>query len=480
MIPTHATALQHDRSQTEPVTLAERVREMRLPRVNQWCFVAVAFVQTLVCSDVGAGAAERGGAPVLLVHGIAWDLGEEDVTYGRLWDDGSAPPRWSGMIGFLDSKGLTYGGSIHPIGANVSLPERLDTNGVRVDPKKALLFVLQFSRTANTDGVGYKALELAESIKQLCRFTGAEKVRVVAHSAGGIVARAYLQGALPGVRYRGDVERLVTVATPHLGSTVAHHFGDFLGTRATSIQPNAALIRNLNSKFDLPEDVTFASIVVRGIAADVRGEGKSLDELVNHALLDVLPVEYRLGGDQVVHVRSQNLRLAECAARYERKTGRPIQYVLARVPDPTPEGCRLKELSDIRVHVTAPYNPMVQHLVFGLLKETAVLWKETSPEKLAGWYDWQARLHTNGIIESQALGIHPMSAVSNVRIDAFELVGDRGRSRQYRFDGKAWSSNVAIPFRKRWTHVRGTVGLTFDLFGRVLAAEASIEERKDG
>jgi len=162
---------------------------------------------------------------------------------------------------------------------------------------------------ANTDGVAYKALELAESIKEIRRFTGARKVRVVAHSAGGIVARAYLQNALPGVRYRGDVERLVTIATPHLGSAAAEHWGDYLGTRATSIKPDAALIRNLNSKFDLPDDVTFASIVVRGIAADARGDGRELDELVNHALLEPLPVEYRLGGDQVVHVRLDEFEL---------------------------------------------------------------------------------------------------------------------------------------------------------------------------
>ena len=445
----------------------------------KWGALAVGLVLAVAPATVRAGAAEQGVSPVLLVHGILWDLDQEDATWGRLEGE-SAQAQWSGMIGFLQSHSLTYGGTIRPIGSNVSLPQRLDTQGVDVDPHQARLFVLKFSGAANTDGVAYKALELAESIKELCRFTGAKKVRVVAHSAGGIIARAYLQNALPGVEYRGDVERLITVATPHLGSAVAHHFGDFLGTRATSIKPSAALIQNLNSKFDLPEDVTFASIVVRGIAADERGEGKELDDLVNHALVKLLPAEYRLGGDQVVHVRSQNLRLAQCAARYEEKTGRPIQYVLARVPDPTPGGCCFKDLTDIRVHITAPYEPMVEHLVLGLLNQKAVLWKETSAEKLAGWYDWQARLHANGVIEGEALGKHPMSVVRNVELDDFELVGDGGRSRQYRFDGKAWSTNIAVPLRRRWTHVRGTVALTFDPFGRVLAAQTSIDQRKDG
>ncbi|MFH1265831.1 MAG: hypothetical protein ABIK89_08885, partial [Planctomycetota bacterium] len=99
----------------------------------------------------------------------------------------------------------------------------------------------------------------------------------------------------------------------------------------------------------------------------------------------------------------------------------------------------------------------------------------------AGWYDWQARLHANGIIEYETLGKHPMSAVRNVEIGDFELVGSGdGGLRRYSFDGKAWSTNIALPLRKRWTHVRGTVALTFDPFGRMLSAESSIDDRKDG
>jgi pimeloyl-ACP methyl ester carboxylesterase len=426
-----------------------------------------------------ARGAEPPGPPVLLVHGLAWELDKEDQSLGRVWDDGRGHSGLSGLIGFLHSKGLTYGGTIRPQGGNVELPEHLDTAAVGVQPYDARLFVLKFSEAANTDGVAYKALELAESIRQLCGLTGAEKVQIVAHSAGGVIARVYLQSALPGVPFRGDVDRLVTIATPHLGSAMADHLGDFLGTRATSIRPDAALMRNLNSKFELPDDVTFASIVVRGIAADVRGEGHEYDTLVDHRLLERLPVEYRVGGDQVVHVRSQNLRLAECAVRYEERTGRPVQYILARVPDPTRIGLSWKELADIKVHATAPFNGTVQELVFGLLKENAALWTRTSPERLTDWCDWQARQHARGVIESQALSEHPMSQASNITLDELEPVTSDGEVREYRFAGKAWSKNVALPLRRRWTHVRGTLRLVFDDFGRVVAAESHVEERKD-
>ena len=440
----------------------------------RFCLVAVGLFLSLISLAPVADAAGQSPSPVLLVHGIAWELEEEDATWGRVWYMADGTTKLSGMIGFLDAKGLDYGGVIRPKGAKASLPERLDTAGVEGDPRKAKLFVLKFSKSANTDGVGYKALEVAESVRQLCLFTGSEKVRIVAHSAGGLMARAYLQSALPGVEFRGDVDRMITVGTPHLGSEIAEKLGDLLGTRATSIKPSAALIKNLNSKFDLPSDVTFASIVVRGIAADARGKGEELDHLVDKVFLAGLPVEYRLGGDQVVHVRSQNLRLAECAARYEKKTGKPVQYILARVPDPTPMSCCFTELTDVRVHVTSPSNLMVQHLVLGLLKENAVLWKKSDLEKLAGWCDWQARLHANGIIEAEALGSHPLSQVNNVEIEEFKLTKTNGDRRYYAFSGKAWSKNMAIPLRKRWTHVSGTVGLTFDAFGRVLLAESVI------
>jgi pimeloyl-ACP methyl ester carboxylesterase len=411
--------------------------------------------------------------PVLLVHGLAWKIDGEDVTWGRPHVDANGDARVGGMVGFLEDRGLPYGGAIRPVGGRLQLPESLDTYGATAAPHDARLFVLKFSSCANTDGLAYKALELAEAIRQVRRLTGAAKVRIVAHSAGGVVARAYLQNALPGVPYRGDVDRLVTIATPHLGSAMASHFGDYLGTRATSLTPDAELIRQLDSELDLPAQTTFASIVVRGIAADARGGGDEYNDLVDHEFLDRLPVEYRLGGDQVVHVRSQNLRLARCAARYEAATGRPVQYVLARVADPSPDDhCFL----ETKVHMVCTGDPMVEHLVYGLIQPGALLWSRARSDQLAGWIDWQARLYANGAIEEATLREHPMSEVRNVEIDDFELLGQRdGGRRWYAFDGKAYSRNMLISLRRRWTHIQGRLDLEFDPFGRVLSARSSIE-----
>src|SRR5688500_14083423 len=104
-----------------------------------------------------------------------------------------------------------------------------------------------------------------------------------------------MQSALPGIRFRNDSDRLVTVGTPHAGSAAAEHFGDFLGTRATSLKPRAALMLDLNRKLDLPRDVLFASIVIRSLALDLPGSGSSYDHLADHEFLEGLPAEYREG-----------------------------------------------------------------------------------------------------------------------------------------------------------------------------------------
>jgi pimeloyl-ACP methyl ester carboxylesterase len=416
-------------------------------------------------------ASRPSSPPVLLVHGILFDLECDDGTWGRQLNPDSDDSGWSGMIGFLESRGLSYGGAIRPSRGRIRLPDQLDTRGVRAQPRNAKVFVLKFSPYANTDGLGYKAAELAEAVKQVCRFTGARKVRIVGHSAGGLVARVYLQSALPGVEYRHDVDRLITLNTPHLGSALASHWGDFLGTRATSIKPEAPLMRDLNWKFDLPDDTTFVSIVVRGLATDSRSRGEELSDLVDRVFLTGLPVEYRTGGDDVVHVQSQNLRLAKCAARYEQRTGRPIQYVLARVLDDTPNSI---VPSVLRVHVTSPNDRTVQHLVAGLLSDRALLWSKADPAKMADWLHWQAQLHATGVIEAEALDDHPMSQVSAVRIENLDLISARSGSHQYALAGKAWSENAWIPFRKRWTHVEATMNLQFDDFGRVKLASSVI------
>ncbi len=377
------------------------------------------------------------------------------------------------MIGFLDARGLAYGGTLQAERGRLDLPEGLNTEGTKVDPRKARLFVLEFSPSANTDGLAHKGLELAEALRQLRRYTGAKKVDVVAHSAGGLAARTYLQGALVGVGYRGEVDRLITIATPHLGTAIASKVGDLLGTRATSLKPGAPLLEQLNRRLDLPADVRFASIVVRGFAADVRGKGEAYEKLVDREFVARLPIDYREGGDQVIHVLSQNLRLAPCAARYEKASGRPVQYVVARVDDPSPSPLGR------RVHGVEPMDEGVQRLVGQLLEEGADFWEAKNQQERKSWLDDQARLHAIGVIESETLREHSGSEVKRVELTSMKPGKKKGNVWWYAFDGKATSANRVIPLRRRTTRVRGTLQLEFDRFGRVVAARWRIKQRKE-
>jgi pimeloyl-ACP methyl ester carboxylesterase len=335
-----------------------------------------------------------------------------------------------------------------------------------------MLFALKFSPAADTDGLAYKALELAESIRAVCKLTGAERVRLVAHSAGGLVARVYLQDALPGRPYRGDVSRLITIGCPHLGSSVASHWGDFLGTRATSLKPEAALVRNINHRFELPDDTTFVSIVVKGVAADGRGEGDELGGLVDRSFLKRLPVEYREGGDQVVHVQSQNLRLASCAARYEQRTKRPIQYIVARVRDPSPKDLSPREA---RVHGEATWSLSVQRFVRLFLRDDR-FWDH---QRRSDWDTLQARVHAWGAIEKAVLDEHPMSELRELKLTDLQFVEQRGNMLACTFRGQAYSANQVLRFRQRWSQARGSIKLTFDEFGRVVGAQTNVAQIED-
>jgi pimeloyl-ACP methyl ester carboxylesterase len=77
-------------------------------------------------------------------------------------------------------------------------------------------------RTVNypllTSDIRGAAVRLAGQVEQTCRETGYERIHVVGHSLGGLIARYYVQ------RLAGDerVHTLVTLGTPHSGTRAAH------------------------------------------------------------------------------------------------------------------------------------------------------------------------------------------------------------------------------------------------------------------
>lgn len=79
---------------------------------------------------------------------------------------------------------------------------------------------------------------LGVEVERMCAETGYERVHVVGHSLGGLVARYYVQ------RLGGDarVHTLVTLGSPHAGTYAAHLLPSQI---CRQLRPNSALIREL-------------------------------------------------------------------------------------------------------------------------------------------------------------------------------------------------------------------------------------------
>ncbi len=100
--------------------------------------------------------------------------------------------------------------------------QRLDSRGIGP--------VYAFDVESPLSSIDAYAQQLARSIEQVRAATGAERVVLVGHSVGGLVARACI--ALPGLA--PQVEKLLTLGTPHHGSRHAR-----LGIGANSRQLEA-------------------------------------------------------------------------------------------------------------------------------------------------------------------------------------------------------------------------------------------------
>ena len=98
--------------------------------------------------------------------------------------------------------------------------------------------VLALNYSPLTSDVRLAATNLATRVEELCEETGFERIHVIGHSMGGLVARYYVQ------RLGGDerVHTLVTLGTPHGGTLPAHLVPHRL---ARQLRPDSELIAEL-------------------------------------------------------------------------------------------------------------------------------------------------------------------------------------------------------------------------------------------
>jgi len=78
-------------------------------------------------------------------------------------------------------------------------------------------------------------------VQELCAATGAARIAIVAHSMGGLAARAWMR-AFAGTSGSARVAKLITLGTPHHGTALAR-FG--LGANAVQMRRDSAWLRDL-------------------------------------------------------------------------------------------------------------------------------------------------------------------------------------------------------------------------------------------
>lgn len=90
-----------------------------------------------------------------------------------------------------------------------------------------------------THNIPRAAVRLGEAIEELCAATGYERIHVIGHSLGGLIARYYVQ------RLGGDrqVHTLVTLGTPHQGTQLA--WAAPLLPLIRQLAPNSSVIEEL-------------------------------------------------------------------------------------------------------------------------------------------------------------------------------------------------------------------------------------------
>ncbi len=126
-----------------------------------------------------------------------------------------------GFFGFGGTGDFAYFGHVRDLLAEVGPPAGLDGE-------------IRVVQTAPTASLGRRAALLAEAIRAVVDDRGGE-VSLVGHSSGGLDARLVVSPdvSLPTdvdvERYARAVRAVVTVATPHHGTPVAHFFNNLLG-----------------------------------------------------------------------------------------------------------------------------------------------------------------------------------------------------------------------------------------------------------
>ncbi len=156
--------------------------------------------------------------PLILIHGFNSDpVGAWTALSNKLTGKGLNPGDYNCHADQLSSSETNIDFCAVDFCDNLSLitHQAVQPNGSCPYPGTTLPVWGSYSSPAD------EALALEKLVRDLLNETGAEKVVILAHSMGGLAARAYIQTT--GASF---VDRLITIGTPHAGTILADAVSD--------------------------------------------------------------------------------------------------------------------------------------------------------------------------------------------------------------------------------------------------------------
>jgi PKD repeat protein len=224
--------------------------------------------------------------PVLFVHGFCSDASTWNSMITTLQH--TNPTRYNGLVGRED---LYYDGTyVRDRNDEArSYPANQNTVSVLGSLQHSMVYTITFYDATNLTfsdtsvaqlDIRDLAGQLAKVIEAIRSVNSVPQVDLVAHSLGGLVSRAYLEGLATTsgspVTYHDDVHALVTIDTPHNGAQsiltdptsvfcfLAHNI------QRDEMTPTGLFLTLLNTT-PLPQDVSVTSIASRTFALATDG-----------------------------------------------------------------------------------------------------------------------------------------------------------------------------------------------------------------
>jgi uncharacterized alpha/beta hydrolase family protein len=136
--------------------------------------------------------------------------------------------------------------------------------------------------TRSTDNIDTYAVRLNDIIKIVQKKTGKEKVNIVAHSMGGLVARRYVQ-----IFEENSVDKLILIATPNKGiEGTTRSFCHIIGEKreCEDMYSDSILMKKLNDPNYNPKNVEFYTI--SGLGCKTEGQDGDGVVTINSSLID--------------------------------------------------------------------------------------------------------------------------------------------------------------------------------------------------